>query len=207
MVYDYITTKPPLDEETLMHYGVKGMKWGQRKQQLISKGMSKRDAGKQVRLEKKRDRLLNTSENWQKDYDARRLRKFEKKKNRYSKKLEKYGKKHTKDEVKLRRDKYNKNLNEFDQQTKDARVAGKQHTKIINNYYKQKIGSISNKNVKKTGEYKDAKKLYKDQRYLDVRYGAWGGQPNASIGKYMLEAERDRKRKTGSITKNKKRYV
>jgi len=27
MVYDYITTKPPLDEDTLAHYGIKGMKW------------------------------------------------------------------------------------------------------------------------------------------------------------------------------------
>lgn len=27
MVYDYVTTKPELNEETLMHYGIKGMKW------------------------------------------------------------------------------------------------------------------------------------------------------------------------------------
>lgn len=27
MIYDYITTKPPLDEDTLAHYGIKGMKW------------------------------------------------------------------------------------------------------------------------------------------------------------------------------------
>lgn len=27
MEYDYIITKPPLDENTLAHYGVKGMKW------------------------------------------------------------------------------------------------------------------------------------------------------------------------------------
>lgn len=31
MIYDYITTKPPLNESTLAHYGVKGMKWGRRK--------------------------------------------------------------------------------------------------------------------------------------------------------------------------------
>ena len=29
--YDYIITKPPLNEETLAHYGVKGMKWNKRK--------------------------------------------------------------------------------------------------------------------------------------------------------------------------------
>lgn len=27
MVYDYVTTKPELNEETLAHYGIKGMKW------------------------------------------------------------------------------------------------------------------------------------------------------------------------------------
>lgn len=26
-IYDYIITKPPLDEDTLAHYGIKGMKW------------------------------------------------------------------------------------------------------------------------------------------------------------------------------------
>jgi len=31
MTYDYIITKPNLDEDLLMHYGVKGMKWRKRK--------------------------------------------------------------------------------------------------------------------------------------------------------------------------------
>lgn len=30
MVYDYVTTKPELNEETLAHYGIKGMKWRKR---------------------------------------------------------------------------------------------------------------------------------------------------------------------------------
>ena len=30
-MYDYIITKPPLNEDTLAHYGVKGMKWGKTK--------------------------------------------------------------------------------------------------------------------------------------------------------------------------------
>ena len=31
MIYDYVVTKPPLNEDTLTHYGVKGMKWRKRK--------------------------------------------------------------------------------------------------------------------------------------------------------------------------------
>ena len=30
MVYDFVTTKPELNEETLAHYGIKGMKWKNR---------------------------------------------------------------------------------------------------------------------------------------------------------------------------------
>lgn len=29
--YDYVITKPPLEEDTLAHYGIKGMKWRRRK--------------------------------------------------------------------------------------------------------------------------------------------------------------------------------
>lgn len=31
MTYDYVITKPPLDEDTLTHYGVVGMRWGVRR--------------------------------------------------------------------------------------------------------------------------------------------------------------------------------
>lgn len=30
-MYDYVTTKPPLNDETLAHYGIKGMKRSVRK--------------------------------------------------------------------------------------------------------------------------------------------------------------------------------
>ena len=56
MIYDYIITKPPLDEETLMHYGVKGMRWGQRKRELRSMGLSRRQARKQIKAEKLREK-------------------------------------------------------------------------------------------------------------------------------------------------------
>lgn len=37
MTYDYIITKPPLNEDTLAHYGVKGMKWRQHNKAMYQK--------------------------------------------------------------------------------------------------------------------------------------------------------------------------
>lgn len=42
MIYDYITTKPPLNNETLAHYGIKGMKWRRRKNKTIDKKTKER---------------------------------------------------------------------------------------------------------------------------------------------------------------------
>ena len=36
-MYDYIITKPPLDEDTLAHYGVKGMRWRHKKRKNTKK--------------------------------------------------------------------------------------------------------------------------------------------------------------------------
>lgn len=40
--YDYIITKPPLDENTLVHYGVKGMKWRHHKKRTTRSSRSLR---------------------------------------------------------------------------------------------------------------------------------------------------------------------
>lgn len=42
--YDYIITKPELNEDLLMHFGVKGMRWGHRKQRPVSLGRRVRSA-------------------------------------------------------------------------------------------------------------------------------------------------------------------
>ena len=36
LTYDYIISKPPLDENTLTHYGVKGMKWKRHKAKKVA---------------------------------------------------------------------------------------------------------------------------------------------------------------------------
>lgn len=40
--YDYIITKPELNEDLLMHFGVKGMRWGHRKQRPVSTGIKRK---------------------------------------------------------------------------------------------------------------------------------------------------------------------
>ena len=37
MIYDYIATKPELDDDLLAHYGIKGMKWRKRLGQIVNK--------------------------------------------------------------------------------------------------------------------------------------------------------------------------
>ncbi len=40
MIYDYVSIKPPLNENTLTHYGVKGMKWKRSRKKKIVSGTS-----------------------------------------------------------------------------------------------------------------------------------------------------------------------
>ena len=63
MIYDGVINKPPLNEETLAHYGVLGMKWGVRKNpekaySKATKELAKRKK-KVVKADKKYKRALN----------------------------------------------------------------------------------------------------------------------------------------------------
>lgn len=57
MYYDYITSKPPLNEDTLAHYGVKGMKWKRRK------GLPYNSNGSGVYAHPKQNRPLGRKKN------------------------------------------------------------------------------------------------------------------------------------------------
>lgn len=82
MEYDYIITKPPLDDETLMHYGIKGMKWRRkkgRKSKTISRSRKKikkyevpgHEFGEGIAklLDKGKAALYNNSETYRKYYN------------------------------------------------------------------------------------------------------------------------------------------
>lgn len=65
--YDYIITKPPLDEDTLAHYGIKGMKWRKRKtKKKISSIKKNKNNGKMYSINGK----LVSEEEWNENQKA-----------------------------------------------------------------------------------------------------------------------------------------
>lgn len=61
-MYDYIITKPPLDEDTLTHYGVKGMRWRRRKKKNQNRTGDKSRAGVSTRSAMRQASQARTNE-------------------------------------------------------------------------------------------------------------------------------------------------
>lgn len=64
--YDYVITKPPLDEDTLAHYGVKGMKWHKHLKRKIANFLDRKN-------NKARSNRLNSRRAVQRDRDYQRM--------------------------------------------------------------------------------------------------------------------------------------
>lgn len=78
MEYDYIISKPPLDEDTLAHYGVLGMRWGVRRDIRKTGSVSKKTKGKIKKAMSKASynkakRMLNMSDQIRADYEGDKL--------------------------------------------------------------------------------------------------------------------------------------
>lgn len=89
MIYDGVINKPPLNEETLAHYGVLGMKWGVRKNpekaySKATKELAKRKK-KVVKADKKYKRALNRPFGSLYRSTSQKLNKLNKKQNKLKK--------------------------------------------------------------------------------------------------------------------------
>lgn len=164
MIYDGVINKPPLNEETLAHYGVLGMKWGVRKNpekaySKATKELAKRKK-KVVKAAKRYNRALKRPFGSLYRSTSQKLNKLNKKQNKlrnWEEAMEKYFKD-----------------TEFDvTKTKDQKTS------------KAKSSSIENKvkNARKTGKY--------DMEFLEGNYDVDSKTGDLLKGKALDDAYRE----------------
>ena len=76
-------------------------------------------------------------------------------------------------------------LRDFDSGTKLVKAGYEQHKNTLERYGSMKISAMSDKSVKKTSEYKEAKKAYKKQERSDRRYGT-----ETTVLKYIADSKK-----------------
>ena len=71
--YNGLTTKPELNEELLMHYGVPGMKWGVRKARPVSLGLRRRGTASSGKIVKSKPKVTKVKK---KGYSKKQYNKY-----------------------------------------------------------------------------------------------------------------------------------
>lgn len=145
-----------LSSDELMHYGVLGMKWGQRKAVKLSNKINKINR----KEDKYRDKILNS-----------RSSNRSKLEQRYDKKIQKAENKGDKNLVKVHNENKKKVLKDFDMGTKYVtkalKIGRENKTKIL----ELKKKSINDPSIKETESYQKAKLWAKSQKLSDTFYG------------------------------------
>lgn len=153
--YIYTTDGELYNADELYHYGVPGMKWGQRKQQRLERKLARNK-----RIQNKEDtKLLNT-----------RVKNRTKIEARFDKKIERAKSKNNGKDVDYAKRK-NEALKDFDAGTKGIKKAQKIKNENYNKILELKSKSISDPSIKKSKAYKQAKQWARSQRLSDSLYG------------------------------------
>lgn len=165
-MYEYNMTYP----NELYHYGVKGMKWGVRRYQNADGSLTSAGQKKTQKLQSRLDRnMQNQSKADAKIMDARAKNRA-RLESKYDKKIAKYGennqgrRQYLVDSKKFR-------LDDFDRGTENIKKAQKIGNENHNKFAELKIKSISDPSIKKSFEYKQAKKWCEAQILSEVYYG------------------------------------
>lgn len=158
--YDGVITKPPLDEDTLMHYGVKGMRWGHRKspEQRVQYLKRKRD-----RALKRASYTQELDNKYAENSVNRRIRRNERK----NKKL--LAKGYTQEHIDTKKGGNRRKalIKEAKDQQQYTHEANRKYSQIINDNYSAKIKAVNNPEFKKSKTYKNATNRYKRQKVSD----------------------------------------
>ena len=140
----------------LAHHGVKGMKWGVRKKQ---------------KLQKRLDRTTVQQNKYDKSILDERAKNRTKLEYKYNKKIAKAEKKNNTDKVEDLNLRKKNSLENYDAYTKSVKtglkIGNENRTKIL----ELKIKAVDNPEIKKSKEYKQAKKWASAQIQSEIFYG------------------------------------
>lgn len=139
--------------DELYHYGVKGMKWGVRKQRRLSEKLDRN----LLKYKQKDKRLLDT-----------RAKVLARKTEKYDRKIAKAKSAELKRTLQAKKA---YKLSDYNEGTRIIKKAQKHYSNVAKDYTNMKISAINDPSIKKTSEYKAAGRKYAIQKMSDASYG------------------------------------
>lgn len=158
-------------QDELTHYGVKGMKWGVRKDYGRSDGLTGYKARKANRIEKKANKSIAKMTKSRDDFFFQLIKNQAKSAARYDKKIAKAREKGDDYKVSTLTSKKAHAQNVWSSASKDYKKGYDYYNKVTADYAKTRVKALNDKSYKKSDAYKLAGKKYMNQRLSDLDYG------------------------------------